>query len=811
MIDYFQFNNSPKVPSPPADKNEERRSKRHYKNIYIYLYIYKIDFFLVSDTNSNSLLDYHVIETGLNFSDHQPIALLLELDGKITDALNRNNDPVHGKKEKFSFLRWDHGDKNGYYEHSRILINGIDKQLDELIILCNGNSDIENNDIAKMKIDNIYCNLVGALKYCSDISIPCLKSGSLKFWWNQEMDELKSSSVASFRTWQAAGKPRAGPVHDEMCLHRLRYKKAIRENDTNIIVDVSNDLHDALIKKDSCQFWKTWKSKINKNANRVSIEGYSEADVIVDEFAKFFETSGASNSVKRDLEIYLEFTTAYNNYKNNCFVNNKIKSFEFDTVMIESIISQLKNGKAAGVDELMAEHLKYSHPILCVVLKKLFNLMLEFGYVPASFGIGNIIPIPKGRNVANSYRIQEFRGITISPVLSKVFEHGLLNMFGDYLSSSVYQFGFKKGRGCRDAIFVLGETINNCVSNGSTVNLCTVDVAKAFDKISHKMLFIKLMNRKVPLCFLDILIDWYGKCACQVKWENVFSRLFSIHRGVRQGGILSPILFAVYVDDALEKLIASGLGCRYFGFNIGALMYADDLILMAGSIVNLQKLISLTEDLFNEINLKINIAKCNTMRVGNRCNVKCSDVILSANNISWCFEIKYLGIVFQQANYLKVNVHSCKVKFFQAFNSIYGKIGNGNSFDTIVHLLKSNCLSVLLFNLESVNLTKTNLNNLDFPLHRAFIKIFHVKESNSILWCQYFMNQLPIESLLDFRKRNFYLKLCSTECALLQHFFSESASKYLLQINNKYSIQLRTTNDEFMNILFSKFLFEISV
>ena len=81
----------------------------------------------------------------------------------------------------------------------------------------------------------------------------------------------------------------------------------------------------------------TWKSKINKNANRVSIEGYSEADVIVDEFAKFFETSGASNSVKRDLEIYLEFTTAYNNYKNNCFVNNKIKSFEFDTVMIESI------------------------------------------------------------------------------------------------------------------------------------------------------------------------------------------------------------------------------------------------------------------------------------------------------------------------------------------------------------------------------------------------------------------------------------------------------------------------------------------
>ena len=77
---------------------------------------------------------------------------------------------------------------------------------------------------------------------------------------------------------------------------------------------------------------------------------------------------------------------------------------------------------------------------------------------------------------------------------------------------------------------------------------------------------------------------------------------------------------------------------------------------MAGSIVNLQKLISLTEDSFTEINLQINIDQIfNTMRVGNRCNVKCSDVILSANNISWCFEIEYLGIVFQKANYLKVN------------------------------------------------------------------------------------------------------------------------------------------------------------
>ena len=86
--------------------------------------------------------------------------------------------------------------------------------------------------------------------------------------------------------------------------------------------------------------------------------------------------------------------------------------------------------------------------------------------------------------------------------------------------------------------------------------------------------------------------------------------------------------------------------------------------------------------------------------------------------------------------YMKINIHQNKVKFVWAFNAIYAKLGSTASAETLVQLLKANCLKVLLYNLESVYLTKTNINQLSFPLDRAFIKIFNLKDTKSIHTCQ---------------------------------------------------------------------------
>jgi hypothetical protein len=234
-------------------------------------------------------------------------------------------------------------------------------------------------------------------------------------------------------------------------------------------------------------------------------------------------------------------------------------------------------------------------------------------------------------------------------------------------------------------------------------------------------------------------------------------------------------------------------------------MYADDILLIAGSIVNLQKMIVIAEQCFADINLTFNRKKCVAMRIGHRCKVACEHLVMSKGEIPWNSEMRYLGISFGQASSFKLNLHSNKVKFFQGFNSIYAKLGSSNSVDTIVHLMKSNCLSALLYNLESINLSKTDINNLKFPIFRAFMKIFHTDDKESINWCQYYMHMLPIEFLLDARKLKYYRKMSKSDCYVMQHLYVNSVSILMNNLFRTYGVTENISHNKFLHILWSRF------
>jgi len=108
------------------------------------------------------------------------------------------------------------------------------------------------------------------------------------------------------------------------------------------------------------------------------------------------------------------------------------------------MVQQLSDGKAAGIDGLTIEHIKYCHPLVIVLLKHLFNMMQQYNYVPDGFGVGLTVPIPKGDSHSHAGSTADYRGITISPVISKIFEHCLLTTYNRFLFSENCQFGFKK-------------------------------------------------------------------------------------------------------------------------------------------------------------------------------------------------------------------------------------------------------------------------------------------------------------------------------------------------------------------------------
>ena len=109
-------------------------------------------------------------------------------------------------------------------------------------------------------------------------------------------------------------------------------------------------------------------------------------------------------------------------------------------------------------------------------------------------------------------KCDDFRGISISPIFSKVFEYCFLDRFQCYLATADNQFGFKKKIGCNHAIYSVRKIVDRATKEGNTINLCAIDLSKAFDKVNNHALYIKLMKRLVPVELLELLENWLSNC-----------------------------------------------------------------------------------------------------------------------------------------------------------------------------------------------------------------------------------------------------------------------------------------------------------
>ena len=151
----------------------------------------------------------------------------------------------------------------------------------------------------------------------------------------------------------------------------------------------------------------------------------------------------------------------------------------------------------------------------------------------------------------------------------------MLHYIKDCLYTTDNQFSYKANSSTDMAVFTLKAVIDHYITSSSPVYLCFRDASKYFDHVNYWCLFKKLYNRNVPVVYIRFLIAWY--CAQQffVQWGNVLSVPFSASNGIRQGGILSRLLFNLYMDDTSNTLNSSRQG-----FIINHIMYADDVTLI---------------------------------------------------------------------------------------------------------------------------------------------------------------------------------------------------------------------------------------
>jgi hypothetical protein len=612
-------------------------------------------------------------------------------------------------------------------------------------------------------IDSIYKKIVDSLNVCATYTIPCIRKNALKFWWTQELDCLKAKSVETDRLWKEIGRPRSGEVFKQRTSARQQYKHAIHVAQNSATAAYSNDLHEALLRKQGKQFWNVWNSKFNsKPQPQLQVNGHTDALYIANSFADHFSKICQPLTQEVSSHLKSEYDKTLCDYIGDPLTDDLL----IDIELVDNIISQLKRGKAAGLDGLTAEHLQYSHPVLPCILSKLFNLCVFNGVVPDQFCHSYTVPLLKCSS-NSKLTVDDYRGISISPVISKAFEHCILSKFGTYFITSDNQFGFKKNVGCSQAIFCAHSVVSKYIENGSTVNLCAIDVSKAFDKMCHHGLFLKLMTRNLPLSLLHLIDFWFSHSITMVKWLGVYSHSFELKCGIRQGGVLSPYLFAVYINSVIDEIQASHIGCHFGSLSCNVILFADDILLLSPSVSALQDLLYICESELAALDLSINAKKSCCIRIGRRHNISCANLITaSGKSINWNVEMRYLGIFLLSSNTFKCSFDHAKSCFFRAFNAIFGKVGRIATDDIILKLLYCKCLPCLLYATDVIPLNTYCYRSLQFTFDRLLFKIFKTSSIDVINEIKLNFEIKSIKDIVQKRKLNFKTKVSGSNNVL---------------------------------------------
>ncbi|XDV54494.1 hypothetical protein PO909_022775 [Leuciscus waleckii] len=202
-----------------------------------------------------------------------------------------------------------------------------------------------------------------------------------------------------------------------------------------------------------------------------------------------------------------------------------------------------------------------------------FNSFLIHGFLPDTMISVLLVPVIKDKSGKVGYS-DNYRPIALASVLSKVFESILLSRIVDIIPSTDNQFCFKSKHGTDMAIYSLKEIVNTYRDKNSSVLMSFIDASKAFDRVNHYKLFDKMSKRGVSKCIVRILSYWYANQSIAAKWGHCVSAPFGVRNGVRQGGILSPILFNMYVDELSVCLNSCNTGCMIGNTLVNHIMYA---------------------------------------------------------------------------------------------------------------------------------------------------------------------------------------------------------------------------------------------
>ena len=231
--------------------------------------------------------------------------------------------------------------------------------------------------------------------------------------------------------------------------------------------------------------------------------------------------------------------------RETCMLDRCQQPHIFDENNLKVALTSLKPSKIDYIYDINSNNILYGSDKLKNVILNILNCILTHGNSTEIFNRSLIFPLIKNKRMSDSIS-NNYRAISLCSVLCKIFEYMILDALKNKLRSDEYQFAYKESHSTTLCTSMVLNTIHYYTEQNSNVFTLFLDATKAFDKVKHSQLFNELLDKGICPIFIRIIINMYMLNNCIVKWNGATSDSFYMKNGVKQGGVLSPIVQYIY-------------------------------------------------------------------------------------------------------------------------------------------------------------------------------------------------------------------------------------------------------------------------
>lgn len=433
------------------------------------------------------------------------------------------------------------------------------------------------------------------------------------------------------------------------------------------------------------------------------------------------------------------------------------KEEEIDEIEIREAIKMLKNGKAAGHDQITAEMLKSMGSEGLKILKVICNKAWMEGKVPQDWKIGIIVPLHKKGDKSDC---SNYRGITLLSIVSKIYERILQRKLTKITEPTLEQSqsGFRKGRSIQDHIFTIKQLTEKFMEKNEEFYMAFIDLEKAFDSVPINIVEDSMMRRNVPPMLIRAIMSLLKDGTCCVRTDNMQSAIFPTNEGLRQGGVLSPDLFNLAIDDVIKE-VNTKISKLHVGYRnlvavwISECAFADDVGIFARNKEQLQQNLIVWNEALKARNLKINENKTKIMKIGK--TQENISIKLNNKEIEQVDSFKYLGTIIDskgsQEKEINARIESASRVFHSLKNVLIGK--KEVSRKAKMSIYKTVFLPTLTFGSESWTLSnklKSRIQSMEMKYLRKVLGVTRLDRlRNSVI-----REELQISPALETVERN---------------------------------------------------------